>query len=75
MPVKFAFGRASLAGGAGVFNCRRFRFSDEDGGMMSANGAHPTYDFWGTADEDAIFVKGGVGGYMQTWYELVSLDR
>jgi len=25
--------------------------------------------------EDAIFVKGGVGGYMQTWYELVSLDR
>ena len=37
--------------------------------------AHPTYDMWVTADDDAIFVQGGVGGYMQTWYELVSLSR
>jgi hypothetical protein len=28
-----------------------------------------------TADEDAIFLQGGVGGYMQTWYELVELRR
>jgi hypothetical protein len=60
---------------AGAFHCRRFRFSDEEGGMVTANGAHPPYDFWVTADDDAIFVKGGVGGYMQTWYELVSLTR
>ena len=60
---------------AGSFDCRRFRFSDEAAGFVSKDGAHPTYDLWVTADEDAIFVKGGVGGYMQTWYELVELER
>jgi hypothetical protein len=43
--------------------------------MVSKDGAHPLYDVWTTADEDALFVQGGVGGYMQTWYELVQLDR
>jgi hypothetical protein len=28
-----------------------------------------------TADDDAIFVQGGVAGYMATWYELVELSR
>jgi hypothetical protein len=60
---------------AGAFSCRRFRFSDEEGGMASKDGAHPVYDLWVTADEDSVFVKGGVGGYMQTWYELVELER
>lgn len=60
---------------AGTFACRKFRFSDEEGGFASKDGAHPVYDLWVTADEDAIFVKGGVGGYMQTWYELVELER
>lgn len=60
---------------AGTFACRHFRFTDEEGGMVSDKGAHPAYDLWVTADEDAIFVQGGVGGYMQTWYELVELKR
>jgi hypothetical protein len=60
---------------AGRFDCRKFRFSDEGAGMVTAHGAHPTYDMWVTADEDALFVQGGVGGYMQTWYELISLER
>lgn len=60
---------------AGTFDCRRFRFSDEHGGMATDKGAHPVYDLWVTADDDAIFVQGGVGGYMQTWYELVELHR
>lgn len=60
---------------AGTFDCRHFRFGDEHGGMASDKGAHPDYDVWVTADEDAIFVQGGVGGYMQTWYELVELVR
>ena len=38
-------------------------------------GDHPSYDVWVTADEDNLFVCGGVGGYMQTWYELVELSR
>jgi hypothetical protein len=61
---------------AGTFDCHRFQFSDPDGGMVGTSGhAHPPYDVWVTADDDAIFVQGGVGGYMQTWYELVELKR
>lgn len=57
---------------AGSFDCRRFAFIDE--GAMGGT-QHPTYEMWVTADNDAIFVQGGVGGYMQTWYELVELQR
>lgn len=60
---------------AGRFDCRHFRFSDEEAGMAGAQGAHPPYDVWVTADDQAIFVQGGVGGYMQTWYELTELER
>lgn len=69
-------GEETVSVAAGTFACRHFRFSDEDGGMAGANGAaHPVYDVWVTADDDSLFVQGGVGGYMQTWYELVRLDR
>jgi hypothetical protein len=59
----------------GQFDCRHFRFTDEGAGMVTDQGAHPVYDLWVTADEDALFVQGGVGGYMQTWYELSALER
>lgn len=55
--------------GAGSFDASHFCFTDPDAQ------AHPNYDIWVTADDDAIFLKGGVGGYMQTWYELVELFR
>lgn len=57
---------------AGTFEASHYRFTDPHGDMA---GGHPDYDVWVTADEDAIFLKGGVGGYMQTWYELVELTR
>lgn len=60
---------------AGTFDCRHYRFVDEEAGMVSKDGAHPPYEMWVTADENAIFVQGGVGGYMQSWYELVELSR
>jgi hypothetical protein len=66
-------GDESVTTPAGTFACRHLQFIDPgDGGLI---GTHPRYDLWVTADEDAIFVKGGVGGYMQTWYELVELRR
>lgn len=68
-------GEETVTVAAGTFTCRHFRFSDEHGGMVSDKGAHPNYDVWVTADDDAIFIQGGVGGYMQTWYELVELIR
>jgi hypothetical protein len=68
-------GEESVTVTAGTFDCRHFRFTDEKGGLATDKGAHPDYDLWVTADDDAIFVQGGVGGYMKTWYELVKLER
>ena len=71
-------GREEVTVAAGTFQCRHFQFTDDPsivpgtGGMA---GEHPPYDVWITDDEDGIFVQGGVGGYMMTWYELVELRR
>lgn len=59
---------------AGTFACRHFRYVDDTGPGMGGT-THPDYDLWVTADDDAVFVQGGVGGYMATWYELVELTR
>lgn len=59
---------------AGRFQCHRFRFVDDEGPGMGGT-PHPPYDMWVTADADRIFVKGGVGGAMATWYELEQLSR
>lgn len=58
---------------AGTFAARKFQFIDD--GTSGMDGAHPPYELWVTDDDDAIFLKGGVGGYMLTWYELVELKR
>lgn len=58
---------------AGTFQCRHFQFSDTEGDGMGGK-QHPEYNVWVTADDDYLFVRGGVGGYMQTWYELVELN-
>ncbi len=58
----------------GTFAARHFRFSDDLGAGMGGN-QHPPYDMWVTADGDSLFLKGGVGGYMGTAYELVELTR
>ncbi|HEY5760644.1 MAG TPA: hypothetical protein VIU34_32685 [Steroidobacter sp.] len=67
-------GDETITVAAGKFACRHFRFVDDEGPGMGGK-QHPHYDVWVTADDDAIFVQGGVGGYMQTWYELVELQR
>ncbi len=59
---------------AGSFDCRRFAYIDANDTGMGGT-PHPRYEMWVTADDDAIFVQGGVGGYMQTCYELVELER
>jgi len=58
---------------AGSFAARHFQYLDD--GTSGLLGTHPPYDLWITADRDAIFLRGGVGGYMQTWYELTALER
>ena len=67
-------GEETVTVAAGTFDCRHYAFIDSsETGMGGVE--HPRYDMWVTADDDAVFVQGGVGGYMQTWYELVELDR
>jgi hypothetical protein len=56
---------------AGEFDARHFQVVDTAGQLPEE---HPPYDVWCTADEDYILLRAGVGGYMQTHYELVELD-
>ncbi len=66
-------GAESITVKAGRFPARHFQFLDE--GASGMLGQHPPYDVWISDDRDGILLQGGVGGYMQTWYELVRLER
>lgn len=66
-------GRETVTVKAGTFATKHFQFIDDGSSGMA--GQHPPYDVWITDDADAIMLQGGVGGYMQTWYELIALDR
>jgi hypothetical protein len=57
---------------AGNFRARHFQITDTAGNLPEE---HPPYDVWCTADDDYILLRAGVGGYMQTHYELVQLDK
>jgi len=57
---------------AGAFDAHHFRYVDTAGQLPEE---HPEYDIWCTADGDYIFLRGAVGGYMQTFYELIELER
>jgi len=54
---------------AGKFDALHFRFVSSPG----LPEAHPPYDIWCTNDGDFTFLRGDIGGYMQTCYELVEL--
>jgi hypothetical protein len=62
-------GEEKLKVAAGSFDALHFRFVSAPGLPVE----HPPYDIWCTADDDYIFLKGVIGGYMQTYYELVDL--
>ncbi len=64
-------GREHISVAAGSFNALHFRYVDSAGQLPVE---HPPYDVWCTEDE-YIFLKGAVGGYMQTYYELTELVR
>lgn len=52
---------------AGTFQARHFQLVDTAGNLPEE---HPPYDVWCTADDNYLFLKAGVAGYMQTHYEL-----
>lgn len=57
---------------AGSFRARHFQVVDTAGNLPEE---HPPYDIWCTADDDYLFLKAAVAGYMQTHYELVEFSR
>jgi len=74
-PVGFSLvyvGDEEITVGAGTFKARHFQVTDTAGELPEE---HPPYDVWVTADEDSIFLRGQVQGYMQTFYELTELER
>ena len=74
-PLSFALvyaGDETITVGAGTFDARKFQVVDTAEGLPEE---HPPYEMWCTKDEDGLFLKGGVAGYMMTYYELVELSR
>jgi hypothetical protein len=64
-------GRETVTVAVGTFKALHFRYVDSAGQLPVE---HPPYDVWCTED-DYTFLKGHVGGYMQTAYELVELAK
>lgn len=60
-------GRETVTVAAGSFDCHRIAF-------VGLTNNHPDYDMWLTTDGDFLYVKGVVGGYMDSVFELVSLE-
>lgn len=52
---------------AGTFDCHRIAF-------VGLTNNHPDYDMWLSTDGDFLYVKGVVGGYMDSVFELTDLD-
>jgi hypothetical protein len=52
---------------AGTFDCHRLRF-------VGLTNNHPEYDLWVTRDGDFLYIKGIVGGYMDSVFELSRLE-
>ncbi len=52
---------------AGTFDCYRIAF-------VGLTNNHPDYDMWLTRDGDFLYVKGEVGGYMDSIFELAELE-
>lgn len=59
-------GEETITVRAGTFDCHRIAFGDFSNG-------HPAYELWITRDPDHVFVKGVVGGYLGSDFELVEL--
>ena len=63
-------GEEQVTVGAGTFDALHFQFPGSD----ELPEEHPPYDMWCTNDGEYTFLKGGVEGYMQTYYELVEVE-
>lgn len=68
--IRYA-GEETITVEAGTFAARHFQVVDTAGQLPEE---HPPYNVWCTADDDSLLLKAGAEGYMQTHYELTSLE-
>lgn len=69
-------GEETITVGAGTFDAWHFCYGERNSGREgAADGEHPPYEVWVTADGDYIMLKAFVEGYMMTHYELMELQR
>jgi len=64
-------GEEEITIAAGTFKARHYAVGDTAGSLLEE---HPPYHVWVTADDDFLFLKAGAAGYMQTHYELESVE-
>lgn len=58
---------------AGTFATHHYRYLDAS--AATPDKAHPPIDVWVTADGDCVYVKGRIGGYFMSEYELVEYQN
>jgi hypothetical protein len=58
---------------AGRFQTHHYRYLDAS--AASPEKAHPPIDVWVTADDDYVYVKGRIGGYFTSEYELIEYEN
>lgn len=64
-------GKEKVTVKAGTFDAYHFQFP----GSKELPQEHPPYEIWTTADGEFTFLKGGVEGYMKTYYELIDFKE
>lgn len=69
-------GEERITVAAGTFDAWHFCYGERDSDRPGSNdsGEHPPYEVWVTADGEFVLLKAQVTGYMQTHYELASLQ-
>jgi len=75
MIIEFV-GEETITVGAGTFDALHFCYGERGSTAQGSNetNEHPPYEVWVTADGEFVLLKAQVTGYMQTQYELVSLE-
>ena len=75
MIIEF-IGEETITVGAGTFEALHFCYGERGSTAQGSNetNEHPPYEVWVTADDEFVLLKAQVTGYMQTQYELVSLE-
>jgi hypothetical protein len=68
-------GTETVTVAAGTFEALHFRIGDNTDDAYMGTDRHPPYHLWVSADGDYILLKAYCTGYMQTYYELVELER